>query len=464
MFELLGVDGKRFYRQMFDIALLLVTYEMKVLLGVASMNQVTERLFKDLALMRLIGYTSDQLASGFCRRGHNSSQKPLHKNSLADAVEKLTTEELEHIFNSAVKRLSDRGMFTNSQGVFALDGSDLPTTRCYEGAGKRTIKKQKWKRGKLIEVEETVYGFKLVALYEVELRQVVAVKVAPINPHDSTFTLELIEQARRNLGPEAIKLLLVDRGFLDGETLWRLKHDLDIDFVVPAKSNMRITQDARSLAAENPDEDYVFFSQRRGDEQERGEVQLRGFRGLITYDQYGDAEHQKKINRKDFAPNPINALLIQSYNGKAAERGKEKVFLSSLPIDNPLLIFDYYDLRSLIENCLFRELKQGWNLLAFPKKTENAVRSHVYLSILTFNLTHAYRSKQGQDLAEQGIRRQRLVWQDPNKVLVIAGEFYAIFDLEELLILRGCEPEMCWRVNPDRVRRDYGLDALARAA
>jgi hypothetical protein len=462
IFELFNIDGAKFYRQMFDIALLLVTYEMKVLLGIASMNQVGERLFKDLALMRLIGYTSDQLASGFCKRGHKSSQKPLHKNTLADAVEKLTAEELELIFNTAVERLWERGFFANSKGVFALDGSDLPTTKRYQGAGKRTIKKKKTKHGKLIEVEETVYGFKLIALYEVTLRQVVAVKVSKINPHDSNFTLELVEQARRNLGPQALKLLLVDRGFLDGETLWTLKHKLHIDFVVPAKSTMHITRDAQSLAKEAPDGDYVFLAQR--DEKQQGEVMVRGLRGLITYDQYGDAEHQKRVNRKDFEPNPINALLIQSYHGKVAEPGKEKVFLTSLPVNDPLLILDYYDLRSLIENCLFRELKQGWNLLAFPKKTEDAVRGHVYLTILTFNLVNAYRTELGQDLAEEGIRRRRLVWQDANKVLVIAGQFYAIFDLEELLILMGCEPASCWRVDPDRVRREYGLDVLAQAA
>jgi hypothetical protein len=205
------------------------------------MNQLSERLFKDLALLRLVGYSSDQLASGFCKRGHKSSQKPLHKNTLADAVEKLTASELEHIFNGAVKRLSERGLFAHSKGVFALDASDLPTTKRYQGAGVRTIKKQQRKRDKVNQVEKTVYGFQLVALYEVELRQVVAVKVSKINPHDSTFTLELVEQARRNLGPEAVKLLLVDRGFLDGETLWRLKHDLNIDFVVPAKCSATCT-------------------------------------------------------------------------------------------------------------------------------------------------------------------------------------------------------------------------------
>lgn len=464
VFELLGVEGRRFYRQMFSIALLLVTYEIKILLGITAMNQVGERLFKDLVLMRLIGYTSDQLASGFCQRGHQDSQKPLHKNTLADAVEKLTATELEEIFNGAVKRLAERGFFAHSQGVFALDASDLPTTRRYQGAGVRSVKREKHKRGQLVEVDKTVYGFKLIALYEVALRQVVAVKVAPINPHDSTFTLELVAQTRRNLGPEAIKLLLVDRGFLDGETLWQLKGKLNIDFVVPARSDMHITKDARALAAEKPDGEYIFFAWRAGDEQGRGEVQLKGLRGLVTYDQYGDAQHQQAINRKDFQPNPINALLIQSYNGKPATAGEEKVFLTSLPVDDPLAIYDAYDLRSLIENGLFRELKQGWHLLAFPKKTADAVRGHVYLTILMFNLVNAYRTHEGQDLAEQGIRRQRLSWHEPNKLLVIAGEFYAIFDLEELLILLGCEPKVCWRVDPRRVRREYGLDALALAA
>jgi hypothetical protein len=74
---------------------------------------------------------------------------------------------------------------------------------------------------------------------------------------------------------------------------------------------------------------------------------------------------------------------------------------------------------------------------------------------LGINLVNAYRTHEGQDL--KGIRRtlrsvlrdQRLLRHDANKVLVIAGEFYlcplgyALFDLEELLIVRGRELESC---------------------
>jgi hypothetical protein len=68
-----------------------------------------------------------------------------------------------------------------------------------------------------------------------------------------------------------------------------------------------------------------------------------------------------------------------------------------------------------------------------------------------------YRTDVGQGLAQAGIRRQRLAWQEANKVLVVAGDYYAIFDLEELFIILGCEPEICWRVDPPEVRPRYGL-------
>lgn len=465
IFELLEVDGARFYRKMINVGLLIITYEIKILLGIASMNQVADRLFKDIALMRLMGYSADQLASGFCKRGYEDSPKPMHKNTLADAMEKLTAEEVERVFNGAVQLLSKRGVFLESHGVFALDSSDLPTTERYEGAGRRTkMTKKRDRKGQLVEIPETTHGFKVFAVYEMERRLVVAVKVTPINPHDSNFTLDLVQQAETNLGPGVLQVLLVDRGFLDGESLWTLKHKKKIDFIVPAKRDMKVTKDARSLAEKPHDGEYIFVAERAGDDQQRGQVALRGLKGLLTYNQYGDANHQTQINRNDFTPNPINVLLIQSWHGHVHDPGKEKAWLTSLPIDDPLFIYDLYDLRSLIENCLFRELKQGWNLLAFPKKTADVVRAHVYLTILVFNLTNLYRTHLGQDIADLGVRRQRLAWADANKVFVFAGDYYAIFDLEELLILLGREPEICWRVDPDQVRRIYGLPPLERAA
>jgi len=83
-FEVLRIDGSRFIRKMAELSLLLLTYQVKVLLGLAGMNCVGQTLFRDRALLKLIGYTTAQLREGVCQRGKPDKQKPLHKNVLAD--------------------------------------------------------------------------------------------------------------------------------------------------------------------------------------------------------------------------------------------------------------------------------------------------------------------------------------------------------------------------------------------
>jgi hypothetical protein len=71
-------------------------------------------------------------------------------------------------------------------------------------------------------VTRRVWGFKVLLVYEVHLRLVVAAKVVPIQEHESRSTRALVAQARANLGPGAVRVLLIDRGFLDGADLWYL--------------------------------------------------------------------------------------------------------------------------------------------------------------------------------------------------------------------------------------------------
>lgn len=462
-YEVIQIDGERFIRKMMAVSLLILTYEVKVLLGLAGMNCVGKTLFRDIALLKLIGYSTQQLQEGFCQRGNGDKQKPLHKNVLADAVEKLTAQELEYILNSSIQRLAAKGVFAESQGHFALDGSDLETTALYRGVGKKTVMEHKWSRKekKKVEIEKTVYGFKLLALYDVHLRLVVSVKVVQIQEHDSQFTRQLLQQGIENLREGIIQVLLIDRGFLDGLTLWQIKNEDGIDFVVPVKSNMIVTGDARAFLKQKPDGQYVFAAERPGEgPKQTGHVKLIGIRDLTTYDQYGDQEHQQRSNRTDFEGNSINAIVVTEFNQHIYAADKAKVFLTSLPVEDPLAVIDLYDLRSLIENTLFRELKQGWFIGHFPKKTADAVQSHVFLTILVFNLTNAFRTHVGQDLAKRGIRRQRRSWNCAHQVVVFAGEFYAVFDIETLFILLGSPPLICWRVDPDQIYRQYASVGL----
>ncbi len=249
-----------------------------------------------------------------------------------------------------------------------------------------------------VEVERFAHGFKVLIVYKVRLRVVVATKMVPINKHEAKYTLRLVRQAVKNLGDGGLRVLLIDSGLLNGHDLWVLKHDLGIDFVVPSKDKMRVAEDARELCRQAEDGQNLFKAERAGKKKVdkagkvkwAGQVSVVGVAALTSYDQYGDERHAKGANRKGFVGTAISAVVVTKWQGEEQEVGEERVFLSSLPVDKPLDVLDLYDLRSLIENTAFRELKQGWNLKSYPKKTQAAVRGHVFLTLLTFSLANAF--------------------------------------------------------------------------
>lgn len=471
---LLEIEGAKFQRKMYALSQLLLTYQSKILLGIDSMNGVPDILFKDIGLLQLLGFTAKQIKGEGNERwkGQGSEQPkrgPMHESTLADAIEKFSADEIEYLLNKSVQVLSSHGFIRGK--VYALDATDLETTSKYKGRGSVTrTKKVVNRKGEIVQIKVTVYGWKLLVLMDLESRIIVAAKVVKIQEHESQFTIELLQQAEKNIGQGKIKVLVMDRGFLDGVTLWKIKHELAIDFVVPAKGNMAVTKDAQSFRSRFANGQEIFRAQKvivekRRKKKTESEAKITekqtiavGIKGLLSYDQYGDQQHQEKIQRKDFSANPINAVMIECWQGKKYADGKETVFLTSLPVASPLAVMDYYDDRSLIENTGFRELKQGWLLTSYPKKTEDAVRNHVLLTSLTFSLCNCFRTDEGQKLTQQGIRRFRRQHADAiHKVVVFAGDYYAIFDLEELMTILGKPPKFCFRTDPERTKRTYDL-------
>ncbi|MEW6558398.1 MAG: transposase [Elusimicrobiota bacterium] len=297
---------------------------------------------------------------------------------------------------------------------------------------------------------KTTYGFKLLVIRGARTGIVVSAKFAKIQESEKNYTLKLIKQAEKNIGKK-IKVLLLDRGFIDGTTLWKIKHNFNIDFVIPATTTMDITNDARGFR--NKIADGLWREVTR-------EISAVGIKGLTSYDQYGDEEHNRKDRHsKNFVANPINAVMVTKWDEKEYPSGYEKVFLTTLRVDKPISVIKKYKLRSLIENTTFRELKTGWLIENIPKKTESAVRTHVFLTVCMFNMCKAYRSQLGKEITEQGIRlfRRQTFAQTMNKVVIIAEPYYGIFDLEELAILWGKPPKYFMRINPKKFKEEYGL-------
>lgn len=93
--------------------------------------------------------------------------------------------------------------------------------------------------------------YKLVSLLHVNRKLdsffVVAARVVPGRRHECPILYELVEEVVRAVHKGFIKVLIVDRGLIDGERMGHLKQKLAIDTIVPLRNNMDLYADAIGL-------------------------------------------------------------------------------------------------------------------------------------------------------------------------------------------------------------------------
>ncbi len=180
-----ALQGEDIQREMVDFFQYVMLYGMKTLLGIEAMNALPDLLFSDEAAMRLAGFNAMQIRQGICQRSHEKRQGakppgPLCLDTLADNIVKLSLTAMEAFLNGVVQDLAKAGVFVR-QVTGILDGTDLETTARYEGCGQVTRQRQITdKRGKVREIEVTVYGWKLLVLIEARTKLPLAAKVVKI--------------------------------------------------------------------------------------------------------------------------------------------------------------------------------------------------------------------------------------------------------------------------------------------
>jgi hypothetical protein len=416
-FDIIDIEAKGYRRVLIPLVRLITTYSVKILLGISSMNKIPDLLFREVSLLKLIGFTALQIKEGSCKRGKGGSI-PVNKSTLSRMLERLCAAEVNKILSLTVKSLAERKFLKSS--VFVMDATDIPTTDKCIGRGVKTVKIKKYDKTKkeFIEVKKTTYGFKLIVIWEIKSRIVVAAKVVKIQEHESEHMVSLVKSAKEILSGSKISLLLIDAGFVNGKALFELKNKLKTDFIVRARKNMHVSMDARQLS-----KTQGCF---KGDSKEYSCI---GIENLSSYSQYNTPDALKNIYKAGFKAFNLNAVVVVRYKNRLIPKDSQVVFLTSLEVKNPCYVIDHYDARSLIENCLFRELKQGWNITKIPMKKKSAVISHIILTIVMYSINACYQTEEGKKLAEKGIRKLRDAdMSSIHKVIVFAESYFAVFD------------------------------------
>jgi hypothetical protein len=251
---LADVHGTAMQREMVPFVPYVLLYGLKTLFGIESMNALPALLFSDEALMQLVGFNAQQVRQGICQRGATKRQGerapgPICPETWAKQIVKGNVRDLEAVFNGAIRALARAGGF-GAKVTGIADGTDLETTERYVGSGQVTRQvRPEDKQGRVHEIDVTVYGWKVLLLVDAVTKIPLAVKVGQRDEHETHWTRALVTPARANLaGAARLHKIVFDRGFLDGTNLWWLDQQ-GILFVVPAKTNMAVTVDARAQAA-----------------------------------------------------------------------------------------------------------------------------------------------------------------------------------------------------------------------
>ena len=459
----------------------LLIYLLRVMLGLRYFWHIEPVLLHSFTLMRLIGFNARQIREGTTLRGLKPTAEPetppeeaekpgppdpsrgrvrgpYCPESIAASVSAITAQALERLFNAAIRLLARERFFPKKVRAL-LDATEVESTERCRGRGKVTKEKApelRARRGRIRKVLETVFGFKAWLVWDPHSRLPLAVRFATIEVADVDLAQEVVAQAIENLqGHAQIVSLAFDRGFLDGRFWWWV-HQQGIVFYVPAKTSLTVYADALSLASSRSS--FVREKQRfAGAGTNRRAVtdrwEVAGLTGLTSAGFYGELGSGSHENRKNFVPNPINAVVVLDDPYRRNNPDTDLlVLLTNGPVHRQAEafgVYDGYDARSEIENGLFREAKQAWFLERPPQNTIEGFRSHVYLTFLLMALTTAFRAwmeahdKSAWDRKptdpDVGIRkfRQLVREENANHVIIFDEDRYALFEAYEIAILLG---------------------------
>jgi len=376
-------------------------------------------------------------------------------DTLANQIVKITPRRLENFFNRCIERLAEARVFPKYIHA-AGDTTLYETTDQFEGCGsvvrKRKVKARGYRKpGELKEVKVRLYGWKVWAIYELQTGIPLAIKIDTIEKPDNLHILAVLEQAKENVKQTSvIRSLVVDRAFLDGKSLYAIDQQ-GIEFVIPLKSNMGATQDARALVLAREDSTCVEktrevtvihgYGKKKFDE--KVVTTLVGIPGLMSCDWFNPEGSEANTTKKDYEPIPLNAVVVKTWNNETPPVDKQVVFVTNREVKDPFVAFDRYDDRSLIENNLFRETKQDWYLEDPPKKTREGVFVQVYVVMAMKALTKAFLMWQEEQarLHELGketsweMYRRKLKMLNRNKLIVFVGSYFGIFLSHEVIML-----------------------------
>lgn len=251
---------------------------------------------------------------GFNQKNEYPRTTPCDQDTLRKAVKDVPAADWMNWFNGWAQQVFQGYGFFDPNGIFIGDGSYLfvPDNPAYEDSvvmwfdehnhpvdydkltpeeRKKVHRERCYKMVSLIHVRGDCYVYAAVAL-------------VPGNRNECPVLYELVEKFVQSVGTGVIKLLILDRGFIDGKNVTRCKKEFGIDVLIPMKKKMDIWEDAWALGGKQRWESFpVPTAKPKASEiKDRPEVINRR-----------EAKRQATLDKRRPAPDPAEVLTHREY-------------------------------------------------------------------------------------------------------------------------------------------------------
>jgi hypothetical protein len=266
--------------------------------------------------------------------------------------------------------------------------------------------------------------------------------------HEVQALVPLVEQFNEAVGRGVMKVLLVDRGFIDGWSIGTIKEKYGVNVVVPLKAKMQITEDAWKLGEIDLEPWQVWKPPPRSTSAEPAQ-RPEGIRRVERKRQetvarkkreagYRPPPHLVQVELKvipqmklwEECPVPLDVVLMRETmsDGEVSQWG----LMTTMEVEDPLEIRRLYELRSSCEEG-WRQTKCYWDLTGFRSCSFSLVVNQVVFVLLAYSLLQAFLVKTERGELAKATRQKLLaeLLPDGEKVAVYWGNRVGYFSQAE---------------------------------
>jgi len=406
--------------------------------------------------------------AGFNNRNLHPRQTPCDQDYLRKLARDTGPEELEAWYNRHVAALYGELGAYDEEGLFIADGSYLfvPNNAHYEGSVRLLFDEHNHPVGKKEEQQMTKAQrdrcrwrrcYKAVFLLHCDAAGerfvVVGVRVLRGNESEATALWPLVDTFVEAAGRGVLKVLLLDRGFINGPQIGRLKQDYGIDTVIPIRSDMDILEDVRGLCKLSPPwEEYEAthraplpsvrpqhaphpLAQQRERTRQKTLARRRQQQQVQQTPEPSQVRERTLIARfeqlRSWSDCPVPLTGVLSRDVYADGHEESWLVVTTASQWSARKIRDRYGLRTDIEER-HRQVKCFWDLTRFHSTAWNLIVSQTVFVCLTYSLLQLHLVQQGhEELNRRTWPTTRRLLPDGDRVIMYRQQYFAFFTLME---------------------------------